>query len=106
MSGKKNYPCDEHLAQIEEMRLVYAESLTETRALRESQVQMTALLQSLDNNIKQGIGIAQSVIKVFSQVVLVFLLVVVGMCATVVWVSRIDIEYNEKGFKVTQPDNK
>ena len=67
---------------------------------------MTALLQSLDNNIKQGIGIAQSVIKVFSQVVLVFLLVVVGMCATVVWVSRIDIEYNKKGFKVTQPDNK
>lgn len=106
MSGKKNYHCDEHLAQIEEMRSVYTESLAEICALRESQVQMTSLLQSLDNNIKQGIGIAQSVIKVFSQVVFVFLLVVVGMCATVVWVSRIDIEYNEKGFKVTQPDNK
>jgi len=99
---KKIHKCDEHFEQLADIRSVHTEALAEARALRESQVQMTGLLQSLDTNIKQGLSVAQSVIKVFSQVVFVFLVVVLGLCAVIVWVSQINVEYDDKGFKVTQ----
>lgn len=85
---------EKHFADISNLANAQKDIIMETRTLSSVQTRLADGVESLSDNLDRGFKMGEKVVFLFGKIVFVFLAVVIVLGLVIVWIARLDVNFN------------
>lgn len=84
-----------HIGDMADLRKIQKESNEKTEKLSEAQSRLAESLEHINDSLKNGFDLANSVVKLFGKITFVFFAAVVVLSLVIIWIARLDISRDD-----------
>lgn len=84
-----------HIGDMADLRKIQKESNEKTEKLSEAQSRLAESLEHINDSLKNGFDLGNSVVKLFGKITFVFLAAVVVLSLVIIWIARLDISRDD-----------